>query len=519
MKKTYFLLVFLTFAGLASAEEIHSKSNTGGGLWSDPNTWTGNKVPTSADNAVISARDVVIFDGNDADKPSCASLSIDPSGSLVFQTNQTGTKHPIILNVAGPIESYGAIKIDASGDPTDQMELHLTGPDAPGRTMAIKRGGSLAISGHKELPDNRRNAIITYPAPPPSGELAVITAGQNTMVDIQYAQLEYLRLDCNTIDNTGSKPNERLNIIQNMFTRSACIQLALCDTPAILRNTFTASPKNPVAVAAMLIQRCALADIRDNKLTGPARFGMTVVGECSAIGNTIEKFGTGITWNGGIGMMKRNTISDCETGIQLTSMNGSIEQTSIEKCKTGIYSTSSVAQLTNVHVGDAAVALQIEGTSSLSLLNCDIKKNQIKLSNGATAPADSAMIQSMQYVVVKLTGNVPKTGTVAVELKTTKPDKPLPEGAMDLNIRNSPSLVRTDMTPPPGPNSLVVNTWGIARDGKPTAVTDYTLNVIQPSEKPDEKPKILKTLAIHPEDSWYRSQATDGKPTLEVAVP
>ncbi|MEO6054414.1 MAG: right-handed parallel beta-helix repeat-containing protein [Chthoniobacterales bacterium] len=517
MKKTYFLLVVLIFSAPLYAEEIHSKG-LGGGDWSNPNTWTKGKVPQAADVAVIAARDVVIFDRNDADKPTCASLLIDPSGALIFQTNQTGEKHPIIMNVAGIIESYGSIKIDASDDDKTHMELRLAGPDNASRKLSILRGGSLAVVGRSDLPENKCNVIISAPPLVPQSELGIITAEKNTMLDIQHAQIEYIRIDATNIDNTGSKPNERLNLISNMFARSSCLNLTGCDTPAILKNIFTPEPVNPMALAILNVAGCPLADIRDNKLTGPARWGLQVRGECSATGNTIEKCINGISWTSPNGMMKRNTVKDCESGIQLTSMTGSIEDTSIENCKLAIESTSSVAQLTNVRISDSKTPTVTLVSSSLSLLNCDIKKAQIKTTGAPNTQPELPWVQAMQFVVVKLTGKVPDN--VVVDIKTAKPDKPLAPGAMDLNVRNSPAIVRSDTTPPAdSPSALVVNTWGIARDGKALGPIDYTLTVMEPAAKATDKPKILKTLAIKPEDSWYRSEISDSKPTLEVNIP
>src|SRR5688500_5005440 len=62
------LLCMLNVPG--SAKEITS-NGLGGGRWSDGATWRGGAVPTAEDEAVIGARDTVLFDRDDVDTPTC----------------------------------------------------------------------------------------------------------------------------------------------------------------------------------------------------------------------------------------------------------------------------------------------------------------------------------------------------------------------------------------------------------------------------------------------------------------
>ena len=115
-----FILVFLVLTNWVYAEEIHS-NRLGGGFWSDSSTWVGKIVPTSNDEVIISARDMVVFDRNDVDKPSCKKLLLDPNAVLTFQ-NGFGRR---TFSVDGAIESYGSIKMDASSSLKDVMEIRL----------------------------------------------------------------------------------------------------------------------------------------------------------------------------------------------------------------------------------------------------------------------------------------------------------------------------------------------------------------------------------------------------------
>src|SRR3954471_10719040 len=94
----------LACVGFCLATMMHAKEITsnglGGGRWSDTSTWRGGAVPTAKDDAVIAARDNVLFDRNDVEMPSCKQLILDPGSNLAFQSS-LGKR---TLTVNGPIE-------------------------------------------------------------------------------------------------------------------------------------------------------------------------------------------------------------------------------------------------------------------------------------------------------------------------------------------------------------------------------------------------------------------------------
>src|SRR5262249_3880464 len=142
--------------GSGRADEITSNGR-GGGPWSDPTTWRGKKGPGPEDDVVIARQDVVLFDRNDdkvayaetavaavgavhalglrplgvtgallsgtTGRASCRQLHIDPRGVLGFKPG--GGKQTIC--VAGPVEAFGSIRLDARNQPDDRLEFRLVG--------------------------------------------------------------------------------------------------------------------------------------------------------------------------------------------------------------------------------------------------------------------------------------------------------------------------------------------------------------------------------------------------------
>lgn len=506
----------------AFGEEVHSNAR-GGGPWSETTTWFGKKIPSATDTVVIAAKDAITFDRDDKETVSCKSLAIDPNGMLILQKG--GGKRR--MNVAGPIESYGTIRLDGTGSDEDSLELRLVSEAPEERYIVLQANSSLILNGREGLAEGRCNVTLSSlgKAFDPTPMLGWITAGSaakggRCLIDLQRANVVNIQINACGIDNTGSKSNERLNLVQNRFDGMARVNFTGCDTPTIAKNQFT-RPKGPALNApAINLMGCPLAEIQENTIKGPFSSGMQVSGECSAIGNIIEQCGYGIQWQGSNAIIKQNTMRDCAIGIRLDKTSGTVEECAIENPgNTGIQAHASNTQLTNVSVtglSTNAVALSLAAESSLTLLNCNIQTNHVS----SLKPVNSAL-QTMNFVVVKVKGQMPP-GTV-VELTTAHPSKPLKEGAMDLNIRNSPAMFFANgMTSLPGLENqtpLIVRSWSINRVGKPVAPPEYKLSLFQPAQKPDEKPKLLKSINVTPDATWFRPKPSEPVPTLEVELP
>lgn len=460
------------------AKEIHS-NGLGGGRWSDGSTWKGGAVPAAEDDAVISARDTVVFDRDDSEKITCKQLLLDAGSNLAFQAGQ-GRR---VLAVDGMVEAYGSIKMHAPGL-ADVMELRLVATNTAERIFKLQRGGSLFLVGRANLPEDKRNVAIVSPIPP--GEKnplpADLTAVARTMVDLQHAQFDNVQVSLTGIDNTGDKPNERCNVIGNRFTAFGRLSLSGCDTPAIVRNEFRAQQAAMVRPSALSVSSCQLADIRENRIFGAYAIGIAVsAGEVSVSGNVIEDCAAGISWHTGNAMLKQNILRHCHTGMSLRTLTGSAEDTLIDRSVTAVSLASAKVQLTSITVTNAVTNKVLHlVASSLTMLNCNIPPERITLTPASAKPKivrGEEPLEVLEFLVVRVKGNFPRN--THVEVVTTNPEKPLAPGATDLNIRNSPAPVRADgMTALPHTlTPLVVKSWRMQEDGVIVPAPEYTLSV------------------------------------------
>jgi hypothetical protein len=512
----------LALAPLAHAKEITS-NGLGGGRWSDTTTWRGGAVPGAEDEAVIGARDTVVFDRNDVEGPTCKQLILDPNSNFAFQSG-LGKR---TLTVNGSIESFGSIKMHAAAL-TDDMEIRLAGATDPERLIKLGRGAALLMLGRPDLPEGRRNVRITVTGPPVSKGVpaqADLTAGDRTMLDLQNAQLDNVSVSGTGIDNTGAQPNERCNFIGNLFTGYAKLALSTCDTPVISRNEFQGQKAATIRPSGIVVSGCPLAEIRGNHLVGAYAIGINVMGsEASVSDNLIEGAIQGITWHTGAAMLKHNTLRGCKTGLALRTTTGSAEDTTIDGSDLPLHTASAKVQLTSVNIVNPPKTALLESiSSSVALLNCNITPAQMKSVRDAALPrivgAEDPAVETLAFLVVGLKGTFPRGAQV--EVLTSAPAKPIAPGALDMNVRNSPARVRPDgFTPLPQTlTPLIVKSWGMDDDGKVVPAPEYTINVLEPAAEPGGKPRILKSVKVKPDETWFRPEPNDPKPTLEIQLP
>ena len=512
----------LCFASATSAKEIHS-NGLGGGRWSDAATWRGGAVPGAEDEAVIAARDIVLFDRADADAPTCKALILDPNSNFAFQSG-LGKR---TLTINGALEIHGSLKMHAQGA-TDDMAIQLCATAATERVIKLERGSALLVAGRPALAEGKRNARIGVTAPMegkviPAGEL---TAGSRTMIDLQNAQIDHIAVTATGIDNTGAKPNERCNFTGNLFNGHSRLAVHGCDTPMIARNTFDARKVPLVRPAGLQVAGCPLCEIRENRVLGPYAIGINISSsEGSASGNYVEDCPQGIVWHTGPAMLKDNTIRKCKTGLTLTTVTGSAEDTTIDECELPVHTAAANVQLSTVTITnppkDSPRMAMI--ASAVQLLNCDITPEQINSTRDKALPRivkeGDVPVQALSFLVVQLKGDVPRGAKV--QLVTTKPAAPPVPGAQDPNVRNSPATVRADGTTPLPATlvPLIVKTWAMDEEGKPTPSPEYTLNVLAPATEAGAAPKILKSVPLKPDATWFRAKPNDPMPTLEVQLP
>ncbi len=508
--------------GLALAKEI-TTNGTGGGPWSDPATWRGQAVPAAADDVVIQKGDAVVFDRNDDGKVTCQKLFLDPKGALVFK----GRAGKQVCCVADEVESYGTIKLDGTGAATDFLELRLVGDTAAKRTVKLLKGAALLVYGRKNLADDGRNVALTAPNPGEKKEElpGTVEAGGGAMLDVQRARVANVFLKAAKIDNTGARANERLNVLDNHFTGQGRVLLSECDTPVVARNTFRYEGAKPLPlVGAVQVGVCQLPEIKDNTVRGGFQYGITVTHSTdpTVAGNTIEKcamaFHLAYTQNG---MVKRLTIRECEAGVDLFYCSAIVEEVVVDGAKTALRNYYSTSQFTSCRVENVpkkdGVALLFEHGAT-TLLNCNIPAAKIKVVaiTAKTATSPPAPVAALEYLVVGVKG---APAGAQVEVSTSKPVPPLPKGAADPNVRNSPATISRELTPLPQTLSpLIVASWSIDYAGKPVPAPEYTVKVLGPAAKEGAPRPVLKMVTVKPADNWFRPKPNAVTPTVEVTL-
>src|SRR6185295_7730642 len=260
----FMLVAMLGVARPVSAAEVTS-NGTGGGNWSDPATWRTKAVPAATDDVVISKGDSVVFDRNDGgDKVTCQKLYLDPASVLSWKTGAGA----MMLTLSDALESYGVVKLDGTKAATDLLVLRLVGATPEKRTVKFIKGAGLVVMGRPNLPDGKLNVALA--SRPKVDEKknetpkASIELGEGTMLEMQHADVVNFTVAPTGIDNTGAKPNERLNVVGCKFTGHAGIVCTSCDTPVFANNTFEhIGPHFPQAI---YLNSCSLAEIRGNKV-------------------------------------------------------------------------------------------------------------------------------------------------------------------------------------------------------------------------------------------------------------
>ena len=501
------------------AAPIHSNT-AGGGLWNEPGTWHGEVLPGPEDTVIIATRDVVVFDRDDTDRITCRKILIDPEGVLAFQRGAGR----FTLTVNGSIESYGAIKINGTESPDGHYELRLLTDPSEDRGVRLLRDSALLAYGYKGFQRRRRNVRITAVAaavsPPDQRRPAWITADQDVMIDLNHTLLSDVVVQASSLDNTGAEENERLNLIRNLFTGLARLEIRRCDTPVIRGNLFDAGDVK-VDHPALSVRASKLAEIKGNFVNDGFRIGISVWegdNSSSAVENVVKNCERGFEWEGTDAMVNGNLVSDCPQGFVVHRSTGVLENVVVEKAQQAFIASHTDMQWTSCRaeqIPEGGHSLHISDIS-LSLLHCNFRFDQFDLN-----PADNKRdwVHTMQYLVVRLEGHV-RPGT-QVHVQTAEVSGGPPEGKADLNVRNSPAKVdRRGLTPLPATKKpLIVRSWSIPANRRKTNAPFYEIRVVAPSSVPGEPPEIVATKIVEPDESWYQLDPNRPVPTVEIAVP
>jgi hypothetical protein len=514
MKRGTFLTLGLALlCGAAPAAEV-TTNGTGGGMWTDPATWRGKAVPKPQDEVTIRKGDDVVFDRNDDSKTTCAKLFIDPQGALRFKTGAG----KVVFVVAGPVESFGTMKLDGAASADDLHEFRLTGKTPEERSVKFDKGSGLVVSGKAGLPGGRHNARIVSRAPDPkAADVSAAVEVKAGTLDVLRADFEDVQLKGTEIDNTGDKPGERVNVRSCRFHGNTDLSLASCDSPVVTDNTLE-YPGGPWHMPpAILLNGCPLAEVKNNAVKGSFYYAFNIYGctDAAVAGNSTDGPYIGI-YCVGTAAFKGNKVRGAGGGQIVTSFTGTVEDAVFEKCGYGIDVAGATVQLTNCAYRDppkAGHAVEF-AQGEVTLINCDFGPDAINLPK-PLPPADKPRMTAMQYLVLKVNGTLPEDAQIDVRTVGLN----LAAGAADPNVRNVPAPLVGNRTPlPQSLSPILVQGWSIDKDGKTQPAPEYTVRVLAPAEG-DKEPKVLKALTVKPDAKWYRPKPNDPAPTLEVSLP
>jgi hypothetical protein len=511
------VIVLIAVPGAGAAEIASNRA--GGGPWSDPASWRGNKVPGPTDDVVIQKNDIIIFDRNDDSKITCQKLQIDPKGGLTFKKGAGKA----ICCIANEVETFGAIRLDAANNAGDFFELRLLGDKADKRKLKVMKGGALLLYGRPN-PASTPNVAVTSPKNDKQEHVpATVEAAEGSMLEVRHGQLNDVSLHAHKIDNTGARLNERFNVIDSKFSGQARIYCHTCDTPIVARNTFDWPGAGQLPAPAISINASPLAEVKGNSIRGNFSQGITLYAnnEVAVIGNKVEKCPIGIhnfyTLNS---MIKGNTVRNCEVGVSFYHSTGVVESVTVDGATTALGHDNSTVHATNVEVKNLAkkgMAILHDG-GSMTLLNCNITPAQVKLivQKPSTDPAKPPPIPvtAFHYVVVGVKGAAPET---LVEVRTSAP--PLPANAADPNVRNSPAGLASGTTPLPWTLSpLIVKAWTIDLKGATLPAPEYSIKILGPATKEGAARPLLKTQAFRPPDAMFRARPNELKADVDVPL-
>ena len=147
----------------------------------------------------------------------------------------------------------------------------------------------------------------------------------------------------------------------------------------------------------------------------------------------------------------------------------------------------------------------------LSLLNTNIRPEQILVQANPTAPAQPSIVSAWQFLVIGAAKGPP--GAI-IEVRTVEP--PPPPNAADLSVRFSPAVNIEGRTPRPDRgNAIVVKSWTLDASGAVKPAPGYEVKLLGPAAEGAQRP-VLKAMPFRPAPETFRAKLDDDAPTLEV---
>lgn len=511
-----FAIVSLDRVGMAYPSELHSNGR-GGGAWTDPATWRENIVPFSPDTVILTAGDTVEFDGDGQSEASCRRVFLDPRAALTFRDD--GETH--VLSVDGPVDSYGTIRLDGRQHSQGLLEVRFVNADPAERRLILRDKAALFLAGHESPADGRPNVRLSGGVLDKLPRLkilpATVSAGSGVQLDLQRGELMNVTLLAEKLDNTGVRPDERLQLTGNRLTGSSRVELTQCDTPVIQKNSWTLGDLETDPVTALKLTGCSLAQLQYNTFSGAYERAVCLVRDTdtTAMYNEIDGAQQGFDWQGQNAMLKANRIRVSGTGALFDKTPAVIESSRIEAA-VPLLARQARLQVTDCElsaVESNGPLLQLESASA-TLLNVALTPDRVQRSGTALGPF---WVETMSYVVARVRGTLPTGARVA--LRTAKASGGPPAGAADLNVRNSPAPIGADGgTPlPRSLRALIARAWCVTAAGTVKDAPFYDLEVTAPEGT--GSPRVLKTQVVEPKPDWIRPDPQSAQATVELTVP
>jgi len=292
--------------------------------------------------------------------------------------------------------------------------------------------------------------------------------------------------------------------------------LITCDTPLVAENVFDYTGPAWHQPAAIALNGCPLADVKNNSIKGYFYYAFSVYSCSDAVlsGNSSDKCYVGV-YSVGATTFKGHRVREAGGGFALTSFTGTLEDCIFEKCAYGVGVSTATVQMTSCVYRDPPKdghAIDF-ASGEVTLINCEFGPESVVLPK-VLPKADKPFITAMHYLILKVNGEVPEDSEVEVRTANLK----VAPGAADLNVRNSPAPLVGRRTPlPESLSPLILRAWVLDKDGKTVPAPEYSVRVLAPAQDGKER-KILKTLTVKPDAKWFRPKPNDPVPTLEVSL-
>jgi len=504
------------FSGPLFAAEIYS-NGVGGGAWSDPSTWRGGKVPAAEDTAVISSHDSINFDA-DGEAVTCASLSIDPEGVLHIKGAPGGGSR--IMTVAGSIDLFGTIRMDAANSPGSNVELRLAGRDKAGRTVRIGKRGGLLTFGAEGVDYDDLNVRIRNVSAQEEGDGrdASIVAGDGAILDLRFASFHNVKISGTRLDNTGYEAGEGFNVVGCSFTGLSSVSAVYCDTPRIADCRFhiETNDRPPFGIS---VTRCSLPEISGNHVSGRFNHGIQIIHstDATAINNFVTRSKYGFYWVGPNGMAHGNRTHTCNIAFYGSEMTGLIQEQEVKQCFRAIQMLRSDVQVRDLKWREPTGDPQPINMNASAGIFVNLPFGADALVAGSMEPkaANKPVAIAMYYLIVNVNGKRRPGMNVSVRTEG------LADGKPDPNVRNGAAPVLSNgLTPlPQSMEPILVRAWEFDRKGKASPAPSYVVTLWEPTGDAKSPRRTLATTTVTPDKTWYREQPNATVGTIEMTIP